>query len=239
MLEDALSRVRALVIVSVVALVVGLFIVYNSVSISVVERLRDLAILRAIGARRRQVLALVLIEWTALGAAGSAAGLAAGYGLASLLVSLSARSANALMLSIDVREVVLTFPTAVAAIVCGTAVSFLAALLPAMEAMRVPPAGLLGSVAVPGRDAPRHLRSFFAGVALIGAASVPSSASTSSSLRSGGWPQPSSSSSGSRSSFPSSRSGRRPSLVPRCGDSCASREPWRPTTSQNSRGAPR
>ncbi|HKS17162.1 MAG TPA: FtsX-like permease family protein, partial [Planctomycetota bacterium] len=137
-LEDALSRVRALVIVSVVALVVGLFIVYNSVSISVVERLRDIAILRAIGARRRQVLGLVLIEWTALGALGSAAGLAAGYGLASLLVSLSARSANALMLSIDVREVVLSMPTALAALACGTVVSFLAALIPAIEAMRVP-----------------------------------------------------------------------------------------------------
>ena len=170
--EDALSRVRALVIVSVVALVVGLFIVYNSVSISVVERMRDLAILRSIGARRRQVLALVLIEWTALGALGSVAGLAGGYGLARLLVNLSARSANALMLSIDVREVVLTLPTAVAAIVCGTVVSFLAALLPALEAMRVPPAGLLGSVTAPGRDAPRHLRSFFGGVALIAAASV-------------------------------------------------------------------
>lgn len=171
-LEDALSRVKALIVVSVVALVVGLFIVYNSVSISVVERVRDLAILRSAGALRRQVLSLVLIEWTVLGLLGSAAGLAAGYGLSSVLIELSARSANALMLSIDVREVVLTLPTAIAALVFGTLVSFLAALVPAIEAMRVPPAGLLGEASTPGRDSPRYLRSFFGGVALIGAASV-------------------------------------------------------------------
>jgi putative ABC transport system permease protein len=171
-LEDALSRVRALVIVSVVALVVGLFIVYNSVSISVVERLRDIAILRSIGALRRQVLTLVLIEWTVIGLLGSAAGLAAGYGLSSVLIALSAKSANALMLSIDVREVVLTTQTAVAALLSGTIVSFLAALVPALEAMRVAPAGLLGKAAAPGREAPGYLRSFFAGVALIGASSV-------------------------------------------------------------------
>jgi len=167
--EDALSRVRALVIVSVVALVVGLFIVYNSVSVSVVERLRDLAILRSVGALRRQVMRLVLVEWTVIGFVGSAAGLAAGYGLARLLVSLSARTANALTLSIDVRETVLTLPTAIAAILAGTAVSFLAALAPAREAMRVPPAGLLGEASAPGRDAPRYVRSFLAGMALIGA----------------------------------------------------------------------
>jgi putative ABC transport system permease protein len=171
-LEDALSRVRALVVVSVVALVVGLFIVYNSVSVSVVERLRDLAILRSVGALRRQVLSLVLIEWTVLGFLGSIAGLAAGYGLARVLITLSAKSANALMLSIDVREVVLTLPTAVAAIASGTAVAFLAALIPAREAMNVPPAGLLGEASVPGREAPRYVRSFLAGIALMAAASV-------------------------------------------------------------------
>jgi putative ABC transport system permease protein len=171
-LEDALSRVRSLVIVSVVALVVGLFIVYNSVSVSVVERLRDLAILRSVGALRRQVLSLVLVEWTVIGFAGSLAGLAAGYGISRFLIALSAKSANALMLSIDVREVVLTSTTAVASVVVGTGVSFLAALVPAREAMRVPPAGLMSEAATPGRDAPRYLRSFFAGVALIAAASV-------------------------------------------------------------------
>ena len=171
-LEDALSRVRALVVVSVVALVVGLFIVYNSVSISVVERLRDFAILRSVGALRRQVLYLVLVEWTVIGFVGSAAGLAAGYWLSSVLIAISAKSANALMLSIDVREVVLTLPTAVGAIASGTIVSFLAALVPALESMRIPPAGLLGEASSPGRDAPRYFRSFAAGVALIGAATA-------------------------------------------------------------------
>jgi len=171
-LDDALSRVRALVVVSVVALVVGLFIIYNSVSISVVERLRDIAILRSLGALRRQVLGLVLLEWTALGFLGSASGLAAGYGLARLLVTASARSANSLTLAIDVREVVLTLPVAAGSLAVGTMVALFAALVPALEAMRTPPAGLLGASIESSRAAPRQLRSFLVGMIFIVAASA-------------------------------------------------------------------
>ena len=65
-----------------IALFVGMFIVYNTFSIVVAQRVRDLAMLRALGARRRQVLRSVVLESTIVGSLCAAAGIAAGIGLA-------------------------------------------------------------------------------------------------------------------------------------------------------------
>ncbi|HZE99032.1 MAG TPA: FtsX-like permease family protein, partial [Planctomycetota bacterium] len=71
-LDEAMTRLRALLGIGVVALLVGIFIIYNSVSISVVERMREIGTLRAIGATRRQIFGVILLEWTLLGFLGSA-----------------------------------------------------------------------------------------------------------------------------------------------------------------------
>ena len=64
-----------------VALFVGMFIIYNTFSIVVAQRVKDLAMLRAIGARRGQVLRSVVLEAIVVGVVSAAAGLAAGIGL--------------------------------------------------------------------------------------------------------------------------------------------------------------
>ncbi|MBI4566643.1 MAG: ABC transporter permease [Planctomycetes bacterium] len=166
-LEDAMTRIRSLVILSLIALIVGMFIIYNSVSISVVERTREMAILRSIGVRRRQILGLVLAEWSVLGLAGSALGALLGYLLAGRLVRISERSANALTLAIDIQEVHFSWTTALVALAAGLLASVLAALHPAIEAMKVPPAGLIGQSLYLLRQAPAYRKSFLAGAFLI------------------------------------------------------------------------
>jgi len=165
--EDALARIRSMMSISAVALVVGLFIIYNSVSISVVERVREIGILRSIGAGRRQILAAVVLEWTLVGLAGSIAGVAIGYGLARGLVQFTAKTVNMFMLAVDVTEVLFSWPGALAAVGAGTLAAAGAALFPGIAAMRVSPVELLRQGTYQYRMAPKYARLFGAGVALI------------------------------------------------------------------------
>ncbi|MCC2670642.1 MAG: hypothetical protein K0Q72_3113, partial [Armatimonadetes bacterium] len=145
MTEDALARIESLVAISVIGLLVGLFIIYNSVQISVVQRLKEIGTLRALGATRRQVLGLFLLEWTALGLLGSAAGIALGWALARVLLRTAGRSLNAIVPLLDFHQVVLTPDTAVAGLALGCGTAFAAAFLPAWGATRISPVELLRS----------------------------------------------------------------------------------------------
>ena len=69
-------------------MLVGAFIIFNTFSITVAQRTREFAMLRALGATRRQIMASVAVEALAIGAVASAVGLAAGVGLSRLLNAL-------------------------------------------------------------------------------------------------------------------------------------------------------
>lgn len=167
MTEDALARIESLVAVSVIGLLVGLFIIYNSVQISVAQRLKEIGTLRALGATRQQVLGLFLLEWTALGLLGSGAGIVLGWALARVLLRTAGRSLNAIVPLIDFHHVVLA-PATVAwglALGCGTA--FAAAFLPAWSATRIPPVELLRAHGY--RLAHRYGAAFAVGAAMMAA----------------------------------------------------------------------
>jgi len=145
MTEDALARIESLVAVSVIGLLVGLFIIYNSVQISVVQRLKEIGTLRSLGATRRQVLGLFLLEWTALGLLGSGAGILLGWALARALLRTAGRSLNAIVPLLDFHHVVLAPETALAGLALGCGTAFTAAFFPAWSATRIPPVELLRS----------------------------------------------------------------------------------------------
>lgn len=168
--EEALLRIRSMAAISAIALTVGLFIIYNSVSISVVERVREIGILRSIGATRRQILSAIVLEWTLVGAAGSLLGVALGYALARALVAVTAQSVNMLIPAVDVTEIALAWPGAVAALLAGTLTAAGAALLPALEAVGLAPVVLLRQGTYRARAGARYPRSFAAGVLLVAAA---------------------------------------------------------------------
>ncbi len=124
-----------LAIFSFIALGVGMFVIYNVFSITAAQRQRENALLRAIGASRRQVTWTLLIESAVIGLLGSIAGLFGGIGLALGIRNLL----DALDYSIPARGLALEPFTVVLTIVAGTAASLIAAIAPAIGAGRVPP----------------------------------------------------------------------------------------------------
>lgn len=143
MMEDALARIESLGAITVVALLVGLFIIYNSAQISVVERLKEIGTLRALGATRRQVLGALLAEWLGVGLAGSALGIGLGYTLARGLLASTARALNAIVMLIDLRTVRLNAFTLTAALGLGVGTALIATFLPAWSASGISPLEVL------------------------------------------------------------------------------------------------
>jgi putative ABC transport system permease protein len=128
---------------SMLALIFGVFLIYNSVTFSVVQRRRLLGTLRALGTSRRQVFGLVLGEAAFLGIAGTALGLALGLLLGGGLLRLVTRTIEDLYFVVSVRELVVTPGTLATASLLGIAGTLLAALPPAYEAATAHPRAAL------------------------------------------------------------------------------------------------
>ncbi|HXE79858.1 MAG TPA: FtsX-like permease family protein [Vicinamibacterales bacterium] len=124
---------------SYVALLVGVFLIYNTVVTSVVSRREELGVLRALGTGRRAVMGLFLGEAAVLAAAATLAGLAAGAVLAHAAVRLTGATVNALYVAAEPRVPLPGGRDVWLAAALGLGLSILAAAAPALEASRVPP----------------------------------------------------------------------------------------------------
>ncbi|MEZ5400445.1 MAG: FtsX-like permease family protein [Bryobacteraceae bacterium] len=124
---------------SYISLVVGAFLIYNTISVSVVRRRGEVGILRALGVTRAQVLGLFLGEGAAFGVVGSAIGLGLGRAMAEGTVRLVAGTVEQLYVSSTPAPIALTAAVAVEAVATGIAVAVLASAAPAVEASRVMP----------------------------------------------------------------------------------------------------
>jgi len=141
--EENQRMVRAfrwnLRVLGYISLVVGAFLIYNTISVSVVRRRAEIGILRAVGASRATVFALFLTEALLLGAVGSVVGVLLGRALAGGMVGLIAQTVNALYTSSRPTPVELTPGGAWTGLLTGVMVAFVSALKPAREAMQVAP----------------------------------------------------------------------------------------------------
>lgn len=146
-LLDAISFLTVFLLVFAgIALVVGCFLIVNTFSMLVAQRSRELALLRALGASRRQVTRSVLFEALVVGLLGSGLGLGLGVLLAIGIRALFAR------LGLDLSGTGLVFAarTPVVAMAVGVLVTVFAAYLPARRSSRIPPvAALRDDVAMP------------------------------------------------------------------------------------------
>ena len=146
------------------AVLVGAFIIFNTFSITVAQRAREFAMLRALGASRRQVLGAVTGEALLIGILATAAGIAAGIGFARLLNTLF----DAAGFGIPRSGLVLAPRTIAIALVIGIGVTLVGAFVPALRATRVAPVVAMSGVEVRTPARSRRIRAavaalFFAG----------------------------------------------------------------------------
>jgi len=135
-----------------IALFVGAFVIFNTLSITVAQRTREFATLRTIGASRRQVLAAVLIETLVIGTLASLVGLFGGVGLAKGLNWVFEQA----QIELPQTGTVFATRTVVVSLAIGIVISLIAGLAPALRATRVPPIAAVreGATLPPSRLAP-------------------------------------------------------------------------------------
>jgi putative ABC transport system permease protein len=146
--ENALSQMTAafelnLQALSLLALVVGVFLIYNTVTFSVVQRRPVLGILRALGATKGQIFALILGEAIILGLVGTVIGLGLGIIFGRAAIGLIAQTISDLYFSVSVQGVTVDPITLVKGVCIGLLASLVAAVVPSYDATRTPPAGSL------------------------------------------------------------------------------------------------
>ncbi len=118
-----------------IALFVGAFVIFNTLSITVAQRSREVATLRTLGASRRQLMRSVIAEAAIIGFGASLIGLGLGLGLAKGLTALLRVTG----LDLPQGDTVFAVRTIVVSLIAGTVVTLLAGVVPAIRAMRVPP----------------------------------------------------------------------------------------------------
>ncbi len=121
------------------AAMVGVTLIYNTMMISVVQRRRQLAILRSIGMRRVQVIRFMLVEALALGIVGCALGVLLGLVLARVMTISSVVQLGSALISSDIGQVKVNAEPIVIGIVLGLSSALVATLAPAIEAVKIQP----------------------------------------------------------------------------------------------------
>jgi putative ABC transport system permease protein len=156
------TNLRAL---GLLALLVGLFLVYGTMSFTVVQRRRTLGILRALGATRAQLLRIILLEATGLALVGGVLGLAGGALIGRQLVGMVSRTINDLYYVVAVNSVTLPAGEPLLALGAALAVALLAAAAPALEAVHSAPQLTLRASVLEGRA--RRLTLALLGVSVL------------------------------------------------------------------------
>jgi len=156
-----------LLAMSLLALLVGAFLIYNTVTLSVIQRRQTFGQLRAIGLQRHELFRSILTETLAFAVIGTLAGIIIGYMLGSVLLTLVTRTINDLYFTLDVRQVGYSGFTVLKAGLIGLGVSLLAALAPAIEASNSPPGTVIRRTSVERRISNIVPVIFIAGIVLV------------------------------------------------------------------------
>jgi putative ABC transport system permease protein len=172
-IHESLGFLQTILLVfGFVAVFVGAFLIFNTFSITVAQRVAEFGLLRTLGASRRQILASVVIEAGAIGLLGAIAGIGGGYIIAVLLEALF----KAIGLDLPTTGLVMESRTILVALAVGTLVTLVSATVPALRSTRVPPIAALQSYTPPSSRRRRLLNAALAvllglvglGIVLVG-----------------------------------------------------------------------
>jgi putative ABC transport system permease protein len=167
-----------------ISLLVGGFLIINTFSMLVAQRTREIGLLRALGGSRKQVNRSVLIEALILGVLGSTIGLAAGLGLAALLIQLM----KAVGMNLDASSLDVTWTVPVASYAVGILITVLAAWFPARRAARISPMAALRDHGTPAEASANRIRAVVGTVVTgLGAASLAAAAAADTASVGGEW----------------------------------------------------
>ena len=128
---------------SLLALIVGVFLIYNTMTFSVVQRRAMFGTLRSLGVTRREVFGLILSEAALVGIVGAIIGVMLGIVLGRGLVKLVAQTINDLYFSVNVQSVTISLFPLIKGFMLGFGATLVAASVPAIEAMFAPPRTVL------------------------------------------------------------------------------------------------
>ena len=169
-IRDNLSFLRIFLLVfGFIAVFVGCFLIFNTFSITVAQRVTEFGMLRTLGASRRQILSGVIVEALAIGLLGALIGVAAGFLIALLLQALL----EAFEVDLPTTSLVMKSRTIVVSLLVGVVVTFVSSLIPALRSTRVPPiAALHAFVPTPSRGRRLVFLTFSILLAALGLAMV-------------------------------------------------------------------
>jgi putative ABC transport system permease protein len=160
-IRDNLGFLQTILLVfGFVAVFVGAFLIFNTFSITVAQRVTEFGLLRTLGASRPQILVSVLIEALAIGLFGALIGIAGGYVMAVLLNALL----QAFGIDLPTTGLVMESRTVVVALLVGIVVTSVSSMVPALRSTRVPPIAALQAYAPP---ASRRRRLVSAALAIL------------------------------------------------------------------------
>ncbi|WNV84462.1 ABC transporter permease [Umezawaea sp. Da 62-37] len=131
-----------------IALFVGTFIIFNTFSIIVAQRTKELALMRAMGASRRQMMTSVVLEGLVIGVVASIVGLGAGVGVGALLANLFATFGGG---NLQLAGVGLPAAAVISSFAVGILVTVAASVFPAVRASRIAPVAAMREAATPDR----------------------------------------------------------------------------------------
>ncbi|WP_326622718.1 FtsX-like permease family protein [Streptomyces decoyicus] len=140
--QNTRSLTKTLLVFAGIALFVGVFLIANTFTMLIAQRSREIALMRAVGASRRQVVRSVLIEAALLGLVASAAGFALGLGIATVMRPLL----NTTGAGLPDGPLVVTPAAPLSCLAVGVVVTVLAAWLPSRKAAKIAPVAVLSSV---------------------------------------------------------------------------------------------
>ncbi|MEV4556981.1 FtsX-like permease family protein [Kitasatospora sp. NPDC049285] len=161
MVASSVSGMKTMLLVFAgISLFVGIFIIVNTFTMLIAQRIKELALLRAVGASRGQVTKSVLVEALAIGVIASVTGLLAGIGIGAGMQA----ALHAVNSGLPTGSLVIAPVTVIGTLVVGVVVTVLSALLPAIRASRIPPVAAMSSGEQPTSQRSLVIRNAIGGV---------------------------------------------------------------------------